>query len=447
MRAQADLTELKLSVDTFGTKFDVVLVDPPWEEYLRRAPGAGPDTAWNWQQIKALEIEAITAIPSFVFLWCVPLHLHRPQVCVLQNIGSRSGRGSRGHHGHPLLCLPLVPCLAHVRAAGALAAPQSMQAEGLPQAACTAERAVGRVWHAMHVARSWPVDPAETKDVRRILPAQPLCCMLGRPCSSAPAASCSLRGLALAGSLDPLSWSLLEPRPERRGAPVRQRRGPGRRIGNPTCAGNASDAANVPRTTAGSGPVWGAGAAVRRAWTQGGTACRSGASGAARTSAGSRPTRASGTAHRPPSTGTPTPPCSTPRCVGCTCQQTRPGLVLSDTDICPACLLRTRSRHHCQPPCTQQKHEDSHGPSLEQCRPLHCRASSQGACWCAQQPAGRLASLAARAGALPDGHQGHCAAGHRRAHHPRQHRHRYHRQVGLQPPPAGTSSRSPASVL
>ena len=68
---QADLLELKLNLDTFGTKFDVVLIDPPWEEYVRRAPGAGPDTAWTWQQIQALEIEAITSIPSFVFLWCV----------------------------------------------------------------------------------------------------------------------------------------------------------------------------------------------------------------------------------------------------------------------------------------------------------------------------------------------------------------------------------------
>ena len=36
---QSDLKDLKLSVDTFGTKFDVILVDPPWEEYVRRAPG------------------------------------------------------------------------------------------------------------------------------------------------------------------------------------------------------------------------------------------------------------------------------------------------------------------------------------------------------------------------------------------------------------------------
>lgn len=66
--AQADLRELKLSVATFGTKFDVVLVDPPWEEYARRAPGIDIPT-WPWQDIVKLEIEAIVDTPSFVFLW------------------------------------------------------------------------------------------------------------------------------------------------------------------------------------------------------------------------------------------------------------------------------------------------------------------------------------------------------------------------------------------
>lgn len=67
---QADLHELPLSVDTFGTKFDVVLIDPPWEEYVRRAPGVGQGESWSWQQIKNLEVDKITDNPSFVFLWC-----------------------------------------------------------------------------------------------------------------------------------------------------------------------------------------------------------------------------------------------------------------------------------------------------------------------------------------------------------------------------------------
>lgn len=79
---QADLRELPLSVETFGTKFDVVLIDPPWEEYGRRAPGIIDFQSWAWQEIMALEIERITDPPSFVFLWsdslptksCIPHH-------------------------------------------------------------------------------------------------------------------------------------------------------------------------------------------------------------------------------------------------------------------------------------------------------------------------------------------------------------------------------------
>ena len=41
---QADLHELPLHTATFGTKFDVVLIDPPWEEYGRRAPGVDVPT-------------------------------------------------------------------------------------------------------------------------------------------------------------------------------------------------------------------------------------------------------------------------------------------------------------------------------------------------------------------------------------------------------------------
>ena len=66
---QADLSELPLSVDTFGTKFDVVLIDPPWEEYTRRAPLVGQGESWSWQKIKNLNIENIMDTPSFVFLW------------------------------------------------------------------------------------------------------------------------------------------------------------------------------------------------------------------------------------------------------------------------------------------------------------------------------------------------------------------------------------------
>lgn len=55
--AQADLHHLPLTPATFGTKFDVVLVDPPWEEYVRRAPGLVADPeVWSWQQIRDLQV-------------------------------------------------------------------------------------------------------------------------------------------------------------------------------------------------------------------------------------------------------------------------------------------------------------------------------------------------------------------------------------------------------
>ncbi|KAJ9533460.1 hypothetical protein QJQ45_026459, partial [Haematococcus lacustris] len=69
----ANLKTLKLSPETFGTKFDVVLVDPPWDEYVRRAPHTAAmrdASVWTWQEIMALEVEALADRPSFVFLWC-----------------------------------------------------------------------------------------------------------------------------------------------------------------------------------------------------------------------------------------------------------------------------------------------------------------------------------------------------------------------------------------
>eukprot|EP00210_Caulerpa_lentillifera_P009508 g9067.t1 len=67
---QADLHVLDLSLSTFGTKFDVALIDPPWEEYVRRAPGVGDGVSWTWQEIRDLRLEEIMDSPSFVFLWC-----------------------------------------------------------------------------------------------------------------------------------------------------------------------------------------------------------------------------------------------------------------------------------------------------------------------------------------------------------------------------------------
>eukprot|EP00898_Chlorokybus_atmophyticus_P000649 jgi/Chlat1/1585/Chrsp123S08669 len=98
MYKQLDLKEVELSPALFGgVKFDVVLIDPPMEEYARRAPGEKTSNfnhfsaqrlaklvksylvlhagisekleTWTWEEIAALRIEAIADTPSFLFLW------------------------------------------------------------------------------------------------------------------------------------------------------------------------------------------------------------------------------------------------------------------------------------------------------------------------------------------------------------------------------------------
>ncbi|PON33699.1 MT-A70-like [Parasponia andersonii] len=70
MYFQCDLKEFELSPEFFGTKFDVILVDPPWEEYVHRAPGVADHMEyWTFEEIMNLKIEAIADTPSFIFLW------------------------------------------------------------------------------------------------------------------------------------------------------------------------------------------------------------------------------------------------------------------------------------------------------------------------------------------------------------------------------------------
>ncbi|KAK4774143.1 hypothetical protein SAY87_029162 [Trapa incisa] len=70
MYHKCDLREFELSPEFFGTKFDVILVDPPWEEYVHRAPGVADHMEyWTFEEILNLKIEAIADIPSFIFLW------------------------------------------------------------------------------------------------------------------------------------------------------------------------------------------------------------------------------------------------------------------------------------------------------------------------------------------------------------------------------------------
>lgn len=52
-------------------QFDVILIDPPWEEYRRRAPGATMQNmaVWNERELLNLRIDLVANSPSFVFLW------------------------------------------------------------------------------------------------------------------------------------------------------------------------------------------------------------------------------------------------------------------------------------------------------------------------------------------------------------------------------------------
>ncbi|XP_055387323.1 N6-adenosine-methyltransferase non-catalytic subunit [Condylostylus longicornis] len=67
-------TDVKqLDFKTLGTKFDVILIEPPLEEYARGTPavaGGSPRNFWSWEEILNLDIGEAAAHRSFVFLWC-----------------------------------------------------------------------------------------------------------------------------------------------------------------------------------------------------------------------------------------------------------------------------------------------------------------------------------------------------------------------------------------
>lgn len=84
---------------SLDTKFDVILIDPPWKEYFDRKmhkftlldglhmnandfnynvnneSGNDVDNYWSVEEIANLEIEKIAEVPSFLFLWCGVTHL------------------------------------------------------------------------------------------------------------------------------------------------------------------------------------------------------------------------------------------------------------------------------------------------------------------------------------------------------------------------------------
>jgi len=52
-----------------GCKFDVILIEPPLEEY-QRSLGVTNVDFWSWDQIMEMDIGEVAAPRSFIFLWC-----------------------------------------------------------------------------------------------------------------------------------------------------------------------------------------------------------------------------------------------------------------------------------------------------------------------------------------------------------------------------------------
>jgi len=67
MYLKCDLRNFNLS--ELGSKFDVILVEPPLEEYQRTAGVINMDL-YTWDDIINLPIETVAAQRSFIFLWC-----------------------------------------------------------------------------------------------------------------------------------------------------------------------------------------------------------------------------------------------------------------------------------------------------------------------------------------------------------------------------------------
>ncbi|KAG2172758.1 hypothetical protein INT43_000105 [Umbelopsis isabellina] len=67
---KADLR--KLDLQQLQCRFDVIIVDPPWEEYCRRsvATAFASQDIWTYSDVARLNIEAVAANPSFIWIWC-----------------------------------------------------------------------------------------------------------------------------------------------------------------------------------------------------------------------------------------------------------------------------------------------------------------------------------------------------------------------------------------
>ncbi|KAF0308809.1 N6-adenosine-methyltransferase non-catalytic subunit [Amphibalanus amphitrite] len=67
MYLKTDLLSFELR--QLRSEFDVILVEPPLEEY-QRTLGVTNERFWNWDEIMGLQLDQVAAHRSFVFLWC-----------------------------------------------------------------------------------------------------------------------------------------------------------------------------------------------------------------------------------------------------------------------------------------------------------------------------------------------------------------------------------------
>lgn len=67
MYLQADIEAFDIRELT--PKFDVILLEPPLEEYYRETGITANEKCWTWDDIMKLEIDEIAAPRLFIFLW------------------------------------------------------------------------------------------------------------------------------------------------------------------------------------------------------------------------------------------------------------------------------------------------------------------------------------------------------------------------------------------
>lgn len=80
MYLQCDLETYDLR--DMQAKFDVILVEPPLEEY-QRTQGASFDKYWDWDEIEQLDIPSVAAQRSFLWIWCGNAEgLERGRLCL-----------------------------------------------------------------------------------------------------------------------------------------------------------------------------------------------------------------------------------------------------------------------------------------------------------------------------------------------------------------------------